>query len=56
MQAVDPKKFNTEQLTFNNGYYDIKIGEFAGAADHSGFYPNSENSQTVNEMSSVQIF
>ena len=42
MQAVDPKKFNTEQLTFNNGYYDIKIGEFAGAADHSGFYPNSQ--------------
>ncbi|WP_317622829.1 RHS repeat domain-containing protein [Myroides sp. JBRI-B21084] len=31
-----------ENLTFNNGYYDINISEFGGAADHSGFYPNSE--------------
>jgi len=31
-----------DYLTFNNGYYDIEFGEFAGAADHSGFYPNSK--------------
>lgn len=31
-----------DYLTFNNGYYDIKFGEFAGAANHSGFYPNSK--------------
>ena len=30
-----------DNLTFNNGYYDININEFGGAADHSGFYPNS---------------
>ena len=42
MQAVDPKSFDKDALTFNNGYYDIEFGEFAGAADHSGFYSNSD--------------
>ena len=41
MQATTVQDAVKENLTFNNGYTDINMSEFGGAADHSGFYSNT---------------